>query len=111
MVIGVIPTGGYTPQKGDYMDVEITCPAVGKKVTIRCTREGIIVCKYPWQKCKPRKENSDRDHCLMTTFIEDVPKEVKRMKKEQKDSMTKSLMTWLVFKRRLDELGIEAPKR
>ena len=102
---------GYTPQKGDYMDVEITCPAVGEKVTIRCTREGIIVCKYPWQKCEPRKENSDRDHCLMTTFIEDVPEEVKRMKKEQQESMTKSLMTWLVFKKQLDKRGIELPKR
>lgn len=101
------PQGGA--QKG-YLDVEVTCPAVGEKVAIRCTRQGIVVCKYPWQKCKPRKENSDRDHCLMTAFIEDIPKEVGRMKKEQKDSVTKALLTWLVFKRRLDELGIEAPK-
>ncbi len=111
-MIGALPTGGgYKPQKGDYLDVEVTCGAVGHKVTIRCTREGIIVCKYPWQKCKPRKENSDRDHCLMTAFIEDTPKEVKRMKKEQQEHMTKALMTWLVFKKQLDKHGIELPKR
>uniref|UniRef100_A0A6M3M873 Uncharacterized protein n=1 Tax=viral metagenome TaxID=1070528 RepID=A0A6M3M873_9ZZZZ len=110
MVIGVLPTGGYKPQKGDYMDVEIFCGAVGEKVTIRCTREGIIVCKYPWQKCKPRKENSDRDHCLMTAFIEDLPREVELLHARQ-ESMTKSLITWLAFKKRLDELGIELPNR
>ena len=97
-------------QKG-YLDVEVTCGAVGEKVTIRCTKQGVIVCKYPWQKCKPRKENSDRDHCLMTAFIEDIPKEVGRMKREQQESMTKSLMTWLVFKKQLDKRGIELPKK
>lgn len=95
----------------EYMDVELMCGSVGAKVTIRCTKQGVVVCKYPWQKCKPRKENSDRDHCLMTAFVEDVPREVERMKKERRESMTKSLMTWLVFKKRLDELGVEMPNK
>lgn len=103
MVIIGAPPGRYTPQGEDYMDVEVYCGAVGEKVTIRATREGVIACKYPWQKCKPRKENSDRNHCLMTAFIEDVPKEVERMRREQQDKLTGALLTWLVFKKRVDE--------
>ena len=88
-------------QEKDYIDVEIMCSSVGHKVTIRCTREGVIVCKYPWQKCKPRKGSPDRDHCLMTRLIEDVPKEVERMRKEQGEALQKALLTWLVFKRQM----------
>ena len=84
-----------------YLDTEIMCSSVGHKVTIRCTRQGVITCKYPWQKCKPRKENSDRDHCKMTRLIEDVPKEAKRVRKEQQVRMQKALLTWLVFKRQI----------
>ena len=97
-------------QRQGYIDVDLMCNSVGHKVTIRCTKVGVIVCKYPWKKCGPRKENSDRDHCLMTAFIEDIPKEAERMKRERQESITKSLLTWLVFKKRLDELGIEMPK-
>jgi len=87
-------------QKG-YLDIELMCSSVGHKVTIRCTRQGIIVCKYPWQKCKPRKENADRDHCVMTRLIEDVPKEAKRVREEQRKDMQEALLTWLVFKRQI----------
>ena len=87
-------------QKG-YLDSEVTCSSVGQKVTIRVTEQGVIVCKYPWQKCKARKENDDRDHCLMTKLIEDVPKEVEHMKKERQDHMSKALITYLVFKGKL----------
>jgi len=87
-------------QKG-YLDTEFMCSSVGHKVTIRCTRAGVIVCKYPWQKCKPRKENADRDHCMMTRLIEDVPKEAERVREEQRKGIQEALITWLVFKRQI----------
>lgn len=92
-----------TTKTEDYIDVEITCASVGHVVTIRCTKKGIIVCKYPWQKCGPRKANSDRDHCLMTKMVEDIPKEVERLKKEQSEAISKALLTGLLFKKQMEE--------
>lgn len=78
----------------DYLDTEVMCNAVGHNITLRCTKKGIIICKYPWQKCMARKNNADRDHCVMTRMIEDVPRQVERMRKSR-DSILSTLLLWL----------------
>ncbi len=91
----------------DFIDIQITCVAQINKITLRCTKAGIITCRHPWQKCNHRKANPESVKCMMNRFIADVPKEIKRMKKLRVENMQKAFLTYLVFQREVKKRGLK----
>ncbi len=89
----------------DYIDVDAPCDLQGHRVKIRCTKSGVITCKFPWQKCSFRKENPEREDCTMNELIRDIPKQVEKMRKERKDSMMQSMIAYITVQRELKKRG------
>ena len=84
-------------RQADYIDVDAPCGLQGHRVKIRCTKSGVITCKFPWQKCSFRKENPERKDCTMNELIRNIPKQVEKMRKERRDSMTGAMMSYIGF--------------
>jgi len=101
----------------NYQDEWMVCPFVGRRVLIRVTRIGKIdrnglypftlVCKGvdgkgKWRRCA----NKLKEDCLMVTVRNGIMEIVNgklRERKERSEFISRSLLTWLMFKKRMEE--------
>jgi len=103
--------------KSNYQDEWMMCAFVKQKVLIRITRIGkpdrkglypfTLVCKgadgkTKWQRCT----NKLQQDCLIVTVrkgVMDVVNERLEERKKRSEFITRSLLTWVMFKKQMEE--------
>ena len=101
----------------NYHDEWIQCGIADEKVLIRCVRHGkpvgdrykvAFACKgtdgnTKWKKCSRALEPD----CLMVTLHETLEVFIKEERQKRQGMMTESLLTYIAFKKGMEERGID----
>jgi len=102
----------------NYTDEMFHCPMSEQRVCIRLTRIGRVgsnafslTCKGPegyphkfkWHKCSHRYNDAER--CLMVTLYSAIKEEIRTRKSLTRDQMTRAILTYIQFQKRLKEMA------